>query len=83
MGTKNSIKKAELGAKRIKYYWDLRGYAHRAGYPTYKSIADVCNVSSVCVEKTLRGRLHTKTVINALRSMGAPERMLCDPHIQE
>lgn len=75
---------AELGARRNEKYFEIRGYMHRAGFPSVPALAREVGKSANAVHRTLHGTLHTPEVLDALREVcGVPVEMLFDPRNAE
>lgn len=68
----------KLGAQRaevrhlIAYEMRLRGH-------TGRSLGRALRCSDVLVSKTIAGNIHSPRVLDALREMGVPEKLLFDP----
>lgn len=78
----SSITRSELGDKRC--FWSMRIYEHlkRNGISP-ASIAHKLGITPQAVTQTIRGKSHSKRVLEALREEGVPERFLFDPRRQE
>nr|DAK62802.1 MAG TPA: LAMBDA REPRESSOR (TRIPLE MUTANT)/DNA COMPLEX-DNA COMPLEX, DOUBLE HELIX, TRANSCRIPTION-DNA.1A [Caudoviricetes sp.] len=49
------------------------------GKESYSALAKELNVSDETVRRTVKGTLHSTSVLDWLRAHGVPESYLCDP----
>lgn len=67
-----------FGDARANVRWSIREEAERRGYKM-ADIARMAKVSETLVHYTLYGYRHSPAVLDALRSIGVPEKYLHDP----
>ncbi len=75
----NAKKRAALGAERAKWLWRIREAMSDNGKESYSALAKELNVSDETVRRTVKGTLHSTSVLDWLRAHGVPESYLCDP----
>jgi hypothetical protein len=69
----------ELGAKRSEVTYLIRHEMRKRGYTDVSFARDVAGVSFQVVGRTLRGFGHSPNVLDGLRRIGIPEKLLFDP----
>ena len=73
--------RAECGFNRFHARYRIREVLDSRNL-TMADVARRLGVSSETVSATVRGRIHSKKVLDELRSLGVPERYLFDPNRQ-
>lgn len=68
----------QCGKARFERRWCIRSYLLSAGL-SMSELARYIGVSPQAVADTVKGRIHSPKVLDALRSAGVPERYLFDP----
>ena len=71
--------RAECGAQRRGYRAVIRAHLLMHHQLTLSGLAERIGVSVESVSGTIRGKMHSPKVLNALRVRGVPEHYLFDP----
>lgn len=74
----SKITRATCGEKRCFYSYRIHEALARAGISA-AGLAREIGVSKGAVSNVLAGRSHSPYILDALRSIGVPEKYLCDP----
>ena len=69
----------ECGERRRKHRAEIRAYLLMHHRLTLSALAERIGVSVESVSGTIRGRMHSPKVLDALREKGVPEKYLFDP----
>lgn len=72
--------RTECGQRRQRYRSQIRAHLLMHHNLTLSGLARLVGVSVESVSGTIRGRIHSPRVLQALRDRGVPEKYLFDPH---
>lgn len=73
------MSRAECSQRRYQARYKIRELLDARDL-SMREIARRIGVSSEAVSATVRGRMHSARVLEALRAAGVPEKYLFDPH---
>lgn len=74
----SAITRAACGERRCFYSWRIHEALARRGTSSARLARDL-GISTAAMSRTITGKSHSPRILDALRSMGVPEKYLFDP----